>query len=92
VRRAHGALQVHTLHLLPVLGQERDEEVHGEDDVLGVVLDAEGDVSDTNTQAGGLLALQLELDGALQVVDVLGHAVGGDDDGRELAGFVQAGA
>jgi len=92
VRRAHSALDVQLLDLLPVLGQQRDEEVDSQGDVLEVVFGGERDVADGDTKASGLLALKLELNGALQVLHVLGHGFVLGDHSGELTGLVKTGA
>ena len=57
-----------TLHVLPVLLQQGDEEVHGEMDVLDELLLSHPDVADSHGEAEDLL--HLELDGGLQVGDL----------------------
>jgi len=84
---AHGALDVQRLDILPSLLQERDEEVDGHLDVDGQVLRLEGDVADRNADTQNLL--ELELDGALEVVDFLFHVLGVGDEDREFVRFVQ---
>ena len=57
-----------TLHVLPVLLQQRDQEVHGEMDVLDELLLSHPDVADSHGEAENLL--HLELDGGLEVKDL----------------------
>ena len=66
--RSHGGLDVQGLHVLPVLLQQGDEEVHGEMDVLDELLLSHPDIADRHGQAEDLL--HLELDGGLQVQDL----------------------
>ena len=68
------------LDVLPVLLQERHEEVHGQVDVLDELLLRHPDIADRHGQAEDLL--HLELDGGLQVgylslqVVAVGHQSG----------------
>ena len=48
---SHGGLDVKTLHVLPVLLQQRDEEVHGKVNVLDEVVFSHADVADGDRQA-----------------------------------------
>merc|ERR1712066_1101668 len=64
----HGGLDVQGLDVLPVLLQERHEEVHGQVDVLDELLLGHPDVADSHGQTEDLL--HLELDGGLQVHDL----------------------
>ena len=74
-----------TLHVLPVLLQQRDEEVHGEMDVLDELLLSHPDVADSHGQAEDLL--HLELDGGLQVSDLGRQVVAVGHQGGELPGL-----
>ena len=67
---AHGALEVESAHVLPVLLQQGDEEVDAHLGVDVQLLVRHADVADGNTQAQHLL--QLELDRRLDVVDLQG--------------------
>ena len=78
-----------TLNLLPVLGEKGDEEVDSEDKVGLDLLNRHGDVSNGNTEAEGLLGLELELDGSLGLVNLLGDIIVGVKDGRELTSLVK---
>jgi len=87
---AHGALDVEGFDVLPSLLEERDQEVDRHLNVDGQFQRLQGDVSDCDTDAKHLL--QLELDGALEVVDLLFHAFSMGDQDRELVGLVQMGS
>jgi len=90
-RRTHGTLDVQTLDLLPVLGQEGDEEVDGQVDVGDDLFLGHADVGDGNTHAKGFLTFQLELHGGLLSDDLLSYIFVGAQDGGKLAGLVQSG-
>ena len=76
------------LDVLPVLLQQRDQEVDGQMGVLDQVVLGHADVADGHGQAKDLL--HLELDGGLDVVDLAVQVVTVGDKGRELAGPVQS--
>ena len=80
---AHGGLDVKRPHVLPVLLQKRDQEVHGQMDVLDQLLVRHADVSDGDGETKDLL--HLELDGGLQVVGLGGQVVVVSHQGWELA-------
>ncbi len=80
---AHGGLDVEALHVLPVLLQQRDEEVHGQVDVLNELLLTHLHVAHGDAEAENLL--HLELDGGLEVQGLLLQIVIMGDEGRELA-------
>lgn len=82
---AHGRLDVEGLDVLPVLLQQGDEEVDGQHDVGEELVVGHLDVADGNTQAEHLL--KLELDGALDLGDLLLEVLGVGDGGGELAGL-----
>ena len=71
------------LHVLPVLLQQRDEEVHGQVDVLNELLLTHLHVAHGDAEAENLL--HLELDGGLEVQGLLLQIVIVGDEGRELA-------
>ena len=48
---AHGGLDVQGPHVLPVLLQQRDEEVHGEMDILDKIVLSHTHVANSNGQA-----------------------------------------
>ena len=80
---AHGGLDVETLHVLPVLLQQRHEEVHGEVDVLDELLLRHLHVPDGDAETQHLL--HLELDGGLEVQNLLGQVVAVSHQGGELS-------
>lgn len=82
---AHGGLNVQRLDVLPVLLQQRDEEVDSEHDVRSQLVLSHLDVTDGHTETQHLL--ELELDGRLDVVDLLLKVLGVRDRRRELAGL-----
>ena len=71
------------LDILPVLLQQRHEEVHGKMDVLSQLLLSHLNVADGNIQAKNLL--HLELDGGLQVEHLRLDVIGVGDQAGELA-------
>ena len=48
---AHGGLDVQRPHILPVLLQQRDQEVHGEMDILDKIVFSHTHVANSNRQA-----------------------------------------
>ena len=81
--RSHGRLDVQGLHVLPVLLQQGDEEVHGEMDVLDELLLSHPHVADSHGETENLL--HLELDGGLQVSDLGRQVVAVGHQGGELS-------
>ena len=73
------------LDVLPVLLQERHEEVHGQVDVLDELLLGHPDVADSYGQTEDLL--HLELDGGLQVHDLGLQVIAVSDQRWELSGL-----
>ena len=71
------------LDILPVLLQQRHEEVHGEMDVLSQLLLGHLNIANGNIQAENLL--HLELDGGLQVKHLRLDVIGVGDQAGELA-------
>ena len=80
---AHSGLDVETLHVLPVLLQQRHEEVHGQVDVLDELLLTHLHIAHGDAEAENLL--HLELDGGLEVQGLLLQVVIMGDKSRELA-------
>jgi len=62
---SHGGLDMKTLHVLPVLLQQRDQEVHCQMDVLSKLLLVHIDMANRNIETQNLL--HLEFDGWFQV-------------------------
>lgn len=87
---AHGGLDVDLADVLPLLLEKRGEEVTGQLGVDGDLLLVHADVSDGDVEAHDLL--HLELDGGLDLVDLLLHVVLGGEEGGELAGLGETGA
>ena len=81
--RSHGGLDVQGLHVLPVLLQQGDEEVHGQVHVLSQLLLRHLHVADGDVKAENLL--HLELDGGLEVEHLGLDVIVVGDEGGELA-------
>lgn len=90
VRLAHGALDVKRLDVLPVLLQQRDEEVDGKHGVGKELVVSHLAVTDSDTEAENLL--QLELEGRLDLVDLLLEVLGVRNRSGELSSLGQTGA
>jgi len=73
---------------LPVLLEQRDQKVDRGNGVHDNVVPFHVDVADGDAEGEDLL--HLELDGLLDVVDLVGHRVVVGEETRELAGLVQA--
>jgi hypothetical protein len=86
--RAHGGLDVQHLDVLPVLLQQRHQEVDGKLHVQGDITSGHGHVGNAQGHAHDLL--HLELDGSLGGLDLLGQGVVLIEHGRELAGLGEA--
>ncbi len=88
VGSAHGALDVERLDVLPILLQERNQEIHSQLDVElefgGLLLN----VTDSGVQADNLL--KLELDGGLHLIDLLVETSLVINEGGEFASLVQS--
>ena len=84
VGRRHGSLDDKAAHVLPALLEQRDEVVDGQHDVGDQLVLVHADVANGNTQAQNLL--QLELDGRLDVGDLVVQVLTVGDGGGELAG------
>lgn len=80
----HGSLDGQASNVLPALLQQGDEVVDGKHDVADQLLLLHTDVANGDTHAKHLL--QLELDGGLDLGDLVGKVVGVGDGGGELAG------
>ena len=87
--RTHGGLDVDDLNVLPLLLQERDEEVDGENDVALQLVSVEVDMTDRDREAKDLL--HLELDGVENVVDLLSGILAVGNDRGELTSSVKTG-
>jgi len=82
LRLAHGALDVEGTDVLPVLLEQRDQEVDGQHNVGDNLVLVHVNVADSDTHAQDLL--ELELDGGLDFVDLVGKIFGVGDGGREF--------
>jgi len=80
---AHGALQVKTANVLPILLEKRDQKVDRHHGVGQELIFVHVDVTDGNSKTENLL--QLELDGALDISDLVGEIFLVRDWRRELA-------
>ncbi|GMR53969.1 hypothetical protein PMAYCL1PPCAC_24164, partial [Pristionchus mayeri] len=89
LRLAHRRLDGERANVLPVLLEQRDEEIDGERAIGDQLLLRHLNVSDGDREAQHLL--HLELDGGLDFVNLCGQRLGVGDDGRELAGLVETG-
>merc|ERR1719498_1661812 len=87
---AHGGLEVDLANVLPLLLEKRGEEVTGELGVDDDLLLVHVNVADGDVEAHDLL--HLELDGGLDLVDLLLHVILGGEEGGELAGLGKTGA
>jgi len=85
----HRALDVQRADVLPVLLQQRHQEVDSQTDVGGQVIRLHGNVADSHGQAQDLL--ELKLDGGFQFLDLSDHVVSVSDHRREFTGLVQPG-
>lgn len=84
--RGHGSLDGQASNVLPALLQEGDEVVDGKHDVSNELVLGHADVADSDTHAENLL--QLELDGGLDLGDLVAEVLVVGDWGRELASCV----
>lgn len=89
LRLAHGGLDVERANVLPLLLEERDEEVDRKHGVLHDLVLLHVDVADGDTEAENLL--ELELDGRANLVDLAGKVLGVRDGRGELAGLGETG-
>ena len=80
----HGSLDDKAANVLPALLEQGDQVVDGEHEVGNQLLLVHANVADGDTKAQHLL--ELELDGGLDVGDLLLHVLGVGDGGGELAG------
>jgi hypothetical protein len=89
-RLAHGRFQVKRLDVLPVLFQQRDEEVDAQHGVGQDLIFSHLDMADSDTQAKNLL--ELELDRRTDFSDLVGHVLSVVQRGGELSGFGKTGS
>lgn len=81
----HGSLDGQASNVLPALLEKRDEVVDGQHDVTDQLILGHVDVADSDTHAENLL--ELELDGGLDLGDLVGEILRVGDGGGELAGY-----
>ena len=74
---------------MPSLLQQRDEVVDGQHDITNQLVLGHADVADSNTHAEHLL--ELELDGGLDLVDLVVKGLGVRDRSRELSSLGETG-
>ena len=84
---AHGRLDGQGLDVLPVLLQQRDQEIDRHLDVNVQFLLGQVDVTDGNTEAKNLL--KLVLDGRSDLINLVLERVIMGNEGRELTGLVK---
>ena len=87
--RAHGSLDGQATNVLPSLLEQRDEVVDGQHDVGDQLILSHADVANGNTHAEHLL--QLELNGGLDLSDLVGEVLSMGDGRGELAGLGETG-
>lgn len=88
--RRHGSLDGQATNVLPALLQQRNEVVDGQHDVTNQLILGHANISDGHTHAEHLL--QLELDGGLDLVDLVGEVFGVGNGRGELSGLGETGA
>merc|ERR1719495_748701 len=86
--RSHSGLDVEALDILPMLLQQRNQEIHGQVNILDQFLLRHANITNGNTQTQDLL--HLELDGWLQVKCLLLQVVAVGDQSGELSCLVQS--
>jgi len=86
----HRGLDEQGLDVLPVLLEQRDQEVDGHHDVGKELILSHLNVTNSDTQAENLL--KLELDGGTDLVGLLTDVIGVGDGGGELTGLVKTGS
>merc|ERR1711941_263573 len=84
---AHGGLDVERSHVLPLLLEERNQEVDAHVDVLDQLIVVHGHITDGNSQAQHLF--HLELDGGLHLANFSDHVVTSAQNTWELTRLVQ---
>jgi hypothetical protein len=85
----HGSLDINLSNVLPLLLQQRSEEIDRKLRVDNEFLVTHGDVSDSNVEAHNLL--HLEFDSGFDLVDLLLHIIRRGDKGRELSSLGKSG-
>jgi len=80
---AHGGFQMKRPNVLPILLQERNQEVDGHHSVGQKLIRVLSNVTDSDSHAQDLL--QLELDGGFDISNLVGEIFGVRNGCRELA-------
>ena len=81
----HGSLDDKAANVLPALLEQRDKVVDGQHEVSNKLVLGHANVTDGDTEAQNLL--KLELDGGLDVVDLVLEILSVGDGGGELSGY-----
>lgn len=89
LNRTHSGLDVDDLDVLPLLLQERDEEVDGKNDVALQLISVEVNMTNRDREAKDLL--HLELNGVENTVNLLSGILRVGDDRGELTSSVKTG-
>ena len=84
---SHGGLDGQGFDVLPVLLEERNQEVDGQVQVLDELIFRHINITDSNVEAKDLL--HLELDGGLDIIDFTKHIILMGQHGWEFTGLVQ---
>jgi len=85
---SHGGLDVQRPHILPVLLQQRYEEVYGEVSVLHKVVSTHPYVTNCHRQTQNLL--HLKLDSGLEIIDLGVQIISVGDESWELASSIES--
>mmetsp|Transcript_19382 Transcript_19382/g.42154 ORF Transcript_19382/g.42154 Transcript_19382/m.42154 type:complete len:246 (+) Transcript_19382:66-803(+) len=88
--RAHGTLQVHLTNVLPLLLEQTRQKVSSQLGVNNDLLLVHGDISNGNIQAHNLL--HLELDGRLNLINLLLHVITAGEESGELTSLGKTGS
>ena len=84
---SHGGLDGQGFDVLPVLLEERNQEVDGQVQVLDELIFRHINITDSNVEAKDLL--HLELDGGLDIIDFTKHIILMGQHGWEFTSLVQ---
>merc|ERR1712142_1307678 len=87
LHRSHSTLDEERSNILPVLLQQRHQEVDRQEDVLSQLIFGHLNMTNSDSQTEDLL--HLELDSSFDVIDFVHHLVPMSDHGWELASFVE---
>merc|ERR1719402_1858110 len=87
LHRSHSTLDEERSNVLPVLLQQRHQEVYSQEDILSQFILGHLNMTNSDSQTEDLL--HLELDSSLDVVDFVHHLVPMSYHGWELTGFVE---